>query len=115
MKLHPKSLLCNAARACVWLMNMPPLLWGGRLKRHPGILLEPGYSLPLEQQYQVCALLAAPLEFLVVGLQVPVVCLGATRLASAPCSGPVSLCAWSSSYCSTLCATASPAFFRESW
>ena len=46
-------------------MNMPPLLWGGRFKRRPGILLEPGYSLPLEQQYQVCALLAAPLEFLV--------------------------------------------------
>ena len=66
MKLRPKSLLCNAARACVWLMNMPPLLWGGRFKRRPGILLEPGYSLPLEQQYQVCALLAAPLEFLVV-------------------------------------------------
>ena len=66
MKLHPKSLLCNAARTCVWLMNMPPLLWGGRFKRRPGILLEPGYSLPLEQQYQVCALLAAPLEVLVV-------------------------------------------------
>ena len=66
MKLHPKSLLCNAARACVWLMNMPPLLWGGRFIRRPGLLLEPGYSLPLEQQYQVCALLAAPLEFLVV-------------------------------------------------
>ena len=47
-------------------MNIPPLLWGGRFKRRPGILVEPGYSLPLELQYQVCALLAAPLEFLVV-------------------------------------------------
>ena len=28
-------------------------------------LLEPGYTLPLEQQHQVCALLAAPLEFVV--------------------------------------------------
>ena len=66
LEAAPEILVVQCCQGLVWLMNMPPLLWGGRFKRRPGILLEPGYSLPLEQQYQVCALLAAPLEFLVV-------------------------------------------------
>ena len=54
-------------RACGWLMNVPSLLWEVALTCDWHLLLTPGYSLPLEQ-HQVCALLAAPLEFVVWGL-----------------------------------------------
>ena len=50
-----------------WLMNVPSLSWEVTLTCAWLFVPEPGYSLPLVQ-HLVCALLAAPLEFVVWGL-----------------------------------------------